>query len=403
MERILVPEAQTLLTELVQLIRPTAATPPWVSAPERTAEVNAENTRWGSHSDLDRLIEIENQLDQLAEKSAVPGHEGPIRAIVYNALPDWARERAQTDEMGNLWIEMGPAGEATVFIAHTDEVGWEIESIDVDGSVNLTRLGGVVTTAWEGQPALLQLDPNTDIDSLPDAPQLRGVFLTRDQATTRQPDAVRAWFGMNRADLLDAGVRIGMGITGYKEGHRMGPFRYASRALDDRVGTTSLLRAIQKIDPDELSHRVIFAWSVREEGGLRGAGALARRFGMQSRRVYSIDTFVSSDTPLESPHFAFAPLGDGPVLRSIENGGLAIPYELARNKNIASRADIDAQVGLTQGTTDGTAFAFYGAPNAGLSWPGRYSHSPAEIADLRDIAGLIDLILAMAKAPPDTQ
>ncbi|SVE07981.1 uncharacterized protein METZ01_LOCUS460835, partial [marine metagenome] len=36
-----------------------------------------------------------------------------------------------------------------------------------------------------------------------------------------------------------------------------------------------------------------------------------------------------------------------------------------------------------------------------FSLPGRYSHSPAEIADLRDIAGLIDLILAMAQAPMD--
>ena len=183
----------------------------------------------------------------------------------------------------------------------------------------------------------------------------------------------------------------------------MGPYRYASRSMDDRVGTTSLLRAIQKIDSDELQHRVIFAWSVREEGGLRGAGELAQRFGMRSRRVYSIDTFVTSDTPLESPHFAYAPLGNGPVLRSVENGGLATPYELDRNKGIAARANIDAQTGLTQGTTDGTAFAFFGAPNAGLSWPGRYSHSPAEIADLRDIADLIDLILAMAKASPGTQ
>jgi putative aminopeptidase FrvX len=52
--------------------------------------------------------------------------------------------------------------------------------------------------------------------------------------------------------------------------------------------------------------------------------------------------------------------------------------------------------------TDGTTFAVYGAPNAGLSWPGRYSHSPVEIADLRDVVKLIDLIQAMAEAPLDT-
>ena len=158
--------------------------------------------------------------------------------------------------------------------------------------------------------------------------------------------------------------------------------------------------AINAIDPDEFDHRVVFAWSVQEEGGLFGANALAQRIGSKTRRIYSIDTFVSSDTPLESPHFAYAPLGDGPVLRSIENSSMATPFELDRNKSIARAAGIPVQIGLTQGGTDGTRFTFWGAPNAGLSWPGRYSHSPAEVLDLNDLAALAELVQAMALAQP---
>ena len=109
---------------------------------------------------------------------------------------------------------------------------------------------------------------------------------------------------------------------------------------------------------------------------------------------------MSSDTPLESPHFAYAPLGAGPVLRAIENGGISLPAELDRGLSVARGASVPVQVGLTQGTTDGTMFTFWGAPNMGLSWPGRYSHSPAEILDLRDIMRLGDLILAMAVTEP---
>jgi putative aminopeptidase FrvX len=191
-----------------------------------------------------------------------------------------------------------------------------------------------------------------------------------------------------------------MAMTGYKEAHRMGLYRYSSRGLDDRVGTTALLTAMQEIDPNKLKHRVIFAFSVREEGGLDGATALADRYGSMTKRVYSIDTFVSSDTPLESPHFAYAPLGDGPVLRSIESSGMVRPNELDRNRMIAKSAHIKFQVGLTQGGTDGTAFSYWGAPNAGLSWPGRYSHSPAELADIRDINGLVKLINYFVEAQP---
>ncbi len=401
MERISLVSANQLLATMVNTINPGAAVPAWLAAPEQTAVLNNEPSRWGSGQSVDRLMEIEQLLDQTAEKSAVPGHEGPVRSIIYNAMPDWARDLAQFDEMGNMWVEVGPASPATVFLAHMDEVGYEIESIESNGVVNLSRLGGVVTTAWEGQPALLQLDPYLNTDSQAEAPSLRGVFQTRSEPSEKQPETVTAWFGINADQLAAAGVEIGMGVTGYKEGHRMGSYRYSSRSLDDRVGSTALLLALRQIDRTQLRHRVIFGWTVREEGGLRGAAGLAAILNPRSKRAYSIDTFVSSDTPLESPHFAYAPLGNGPVLRSIESASMATPYELDRNKRIAIEAGIDAQIGLTQGSTDGTTFTIYGVPNAGLSWPGRYSHSPAEIADLRDVAGLIDLIQAMAEAPQD--
>ncbi len=409
MERVELDAANNLLRALVEAITPnTGELPAWQSAPAPAPVLNNVASRWGAGQDnIEDLMAIAEVLDQVAEQSAVPGHEGPIRSIIYNALPDWAQALAQVDDMGNLWVEFGPetgaAAEVTVFIAHMDEVGYEIASIDAAGVVDLTRLGGVVTTAWEGQPALLQLDPFSNRESSPDAAQLRGVFLTRSDPVSKQPDTVRAWFGMNAEQLSDAGVQVGMGITGYKEGHRMGGFRYASRSLDDRVGTTALLRAIQGMEPGSVSSRVIFAWSVREEGGLRGAAALAELFWERTRRVYSIDTFVTSDTPLESAHFAFTPLGDGPVLRAIESAAMSTPAELQRNRAIAADAGISVQIGLTQGGTDGSTFTAYGSPNAGISWPGRYSHSPAEIADLRDVAGLIDLIQALARAPLQAQ
>ena len=178
----------------------------------------------------------------------------------------------------------------------------------------------------------------------------------------------------------------------------MGEHRFVARALDDRAGTTALLLAINDIDPDALLTKVIFTWSVHEEGGLRGAEAMARRYGRSTRRVYSVDTFVSSDTPLESPHFAYAPLGSGPVLRAIENSGVSPDRERARVFQAAEDADITIQVGLTQGGTDGGRFAYWGAPNQGLSWPGRYSHSPGEVLDLRDLTNLGRLIVAVASA-----
>jgi putative aminopeptidase FrvX len=203
---------------------------------------------------------------------------------------------------------------------------------------------------------------------------------------------------MDAAGLAALGVKQGMQVTSHKEGMRLGRTRYAARGLDDRAGTTALIRAVQRIDPNRMPGKVIFAWSVHEEGGLLGAIAMARRFARTTARIYSLDTFVSSDTPLESPHFAHAPLGKGPVLRAIENSSVSPEPERARVVNAAKAAGIPLQIGLTQGGTDGSSFTYWGAPNQGLSWPGRYSHSPGEVLDLRDLDNLVRLVVAVASA-----
>lgn len=380
----------------------------WVFAPDRTPLRDE-----GFDASLQQVAQV---LTDLVELYGVPGHEWPIRRYVLEHLPEWARERAVVDDIGNVWVEAGPDRDTTVFMAHMDEVGYEIEEIDEDGVVSFRRLGGAVSSAWEGQTALLHFDapgaPSTQsaegrdtadrwktqsLSASASAP-LRGVFLTRDEADRKNPPPERAYFGLDAAELQARGVRPGLSVTSYKEGLRMGPHRFVARALDDRAGTTALLLAINALDPEALPGKVIFAWSVHEEGGLIGAGAMARRFGRSTKRIYSIDTFVSSDTPLESPHFAYAPLGSGPVLRATENSGVSPDRERARVHAAAEAAGIDIQMGLTQGGTDGTQFTYYGAPNQGLSWPGRYSHSPGEVLDLRDLAKLADLIGAVALA-----
>jgi putative aminopeptidase FrvX len=124
---------------------------------------------------------------------------------------------------------------------------------------------------------------------------------------------------------------------------------------------------------------------------LVGASALARRLGPNVRRVHAVDTFVSSDTPLEQPTFAFAPLGAGPVLRVLDDGIATSRDERERVLAAAREAGIPLQVGTTHGATDAAAFVATGAVGAGLSWSGRYSHSPAEVLDLRDLEALVEL------------
>lgn len=362
-----------------------------VRTPPQWLALTATTSTASRHDSLSPAADL---LARLSVLPGVPEHEWRVRDAVLATLPAWARTRARVDPAGNVVVAFGPDHDTTVIIAHTDEVSYTVASIARDGVATLTMQGGLIPSAWEGEPALLHFDPAPGAHTAPAS--LAGVFVPRDSATLRRPAVMRAWFGMDSAALAAHGVHAGLGITAYKHAERLGATRFASRALDDRAGSTALLLAIARLDPARVDHKVIFVWSTAEETGLGGARALARAIGTSVRHAYAVDTFVSSDTPLESPHFAFAPLGDGAVLRGLDDGMVVVPAEQERIEAIARANRIPLQVGATQGATDATPFIAAGATGAGLSWPGRYSHSPAEVLDLRDLDALVRLVEGVA-------
>ncbi|MGH7710165.1 MAG: M20/M25/M40 family metallo-hydrolase, partial [Gemmatimonadaceae bacterium] len=373
-----------------------------LDAVARAAGTSASSAAWPSltldtvralTARRDTYDAIEKQFFALADLPGVPGHEWRVRDAIRAALPSWARDRATVDTAGNLIVSAGPDRDSILFMAHMDEVAYEVERILPDGQVTLARRGGVVIHAWEGQPAYVHFEPDASGRA---AASLRGVFVPRDSARVKAPANLNAWFGLDSAQLVARGVRPGLGVTAYKRGARLAGTRVTARSSDDRTGSTALLSAVQTIDPSKLARQTIFVWSVREEGGLFGARAFAAAHGASLQRVYAVDTFVSSDTPLESPHFAFAPLGAGAVLRGLDDGAIAPVAERERVTRLARAAGVPLQIGTTHGSTDGTAVTLFGAAFAGLSWPGRYSHSPAEVLDLRDVQALSRLIVALA-------
>ena len=284
-----------------------------------------------------------------------------------------------------------------------DEVGFEVVRANVqNGTVTLRQLGGFYPWLFTGQPALLhvQSSGSAALDRAQgcrptSGTALRGVFLPQDSAarTTRE---VQAWFG---DQLTSAGDVTGLRVTGFKCATRLGTTRFTARSIDDRLGSASLILALDGIDRTKLNHKVIFVWSVQEETGLAGARAVAAQFRNTVRRVHAIDTFVSADSPLETGRFAVVPIGTGAVVRAIDNASVAPPDEIERVVRIARSAGVPLQVSLTNGGTDGSPFVSFGATYVGVSWPLRYSHSPAEVIDLRDMRSLARLVTALAMAP----
>jgi putative aminopeptidase FrvX len=337
-----------------------------------------------------RLRSVEEVLGPLVESYGVSGMEAPVRETVRRLLPSWAR--TETDTAGNLWLTMGKGEPTVVFVAHLDEIGFTVTGIRDDGTLDAVAAGGLFPWLWEGQPALV----HTGERAIP------AVFAPHDSsAPAPPPDAdplVRVDPGTgSRAATEALGIRPGHTVTSPKRYVRLLGTRATGRSFDDRVGSSALVLAARRLDPARLTHTVIFVWSVREEIGLEGAHAAAAALGLRAARVHAIDTFVSADSPLERRNFAVAPLGRGPVARALDNSAVTPPAYVDSLVAFARSRRLPLQVGTTNGGNDGSAFSDWGVPDVPIGWPLRYSHSPAEVVDLRDVAGLADLVGAIAE------
>jgi putative aminopeptidase FrvX len=384
-ETIALRDAQALSNDLLDALgeRGAARSPlagPPLSAPPAIVEPGT------GHQEAARL------LATLIARYGVSGAEAPVREEVLRSLPAWANP--ETDAKGNVTVTIGRGGDPILFVAHMDEVGFRVEEVLPDGRLRLQKRGGLISSVWEAQAALVHGDRGPVAAVF----EPRADWWTAGKAPL--PDPPTVYLGAASArEAAALGIHAGSTVTMPKRMFRIGAHRAVARGFDDRAGSTALLLALRRLDPAKLHRRVIFAWSVEEEVGLNGAQALAERL-KDLAEVHAIDTFVSSDSPIESERFAGARLGHGAVLRAMDNGYLAPRETIDHFLGVAKRAGVPVQVGFTGGATDAMPFLADGAALLPFSWPGRYSHSPVEVTDLRDVESLVKLIVAVATAPP---
>jgi len=423
-------------------LTPINTTPPRVAGyakpnvfPERFAQLGiptlwsvtpAESTSWNDRGNLERLLEAylqipkptaghggasgggheQSDIEALVEAYGASGHEENVRKVVLNRLDPRLQKEVKTDPAGNLTLHLGTlAGKARhiAFIAHMDEIGYEVKKIEDDGRLLVSVLGGGYPEYFLGHVVLIHKGDGTATGGVLELP-----------AGWEQPgfewphgprsldESVHVYLGTRSAEESQKlGIKAGDWITIPKEYRPLLGKRANARSFDDRVGCAALVEAVRALGLDLPGRDVTFIWSTEEEVGLKGAAAAAERMAKEGRTpdfVFAIDTFVSSDSPLESKRFADAQIGKGFVIRAVDNSNITPREYVDRVVKLARENNIPAQFGVTGGGNDGAVFARYGSVNIPLGWPLRYSHSPGEVIDTRDLDALSKIITVLAKS-----
>ncbi len=342
-------------------------------------------------------------LQHLTEAYGVSNHEERIRDTIRPLLPSWAA--TETDAAGNLIVRVGiapPGSKAPrlLVVAHMDEIGFEVKSIASDGRLEVVWKGGGVQSYFSGHPALVHTGSG-DREAVMELPENWDTAKFQ-WPTDSGPKSYRVDVGARTPEEVEKlGIRVGDSITIPKAYRPLLGTRANGRSFDDRVGDTALIAALWALGNPVKDRDITFVFSTGEELGLVGAGALAKSLASQGRApdfVFAIDTFVSADSPLESKRFGDAQIGKGFVVRAVDNSNIVPRAFVEKVMKLARDNQIPAQFGVTGGGNDGSAFVRYGSIDVALGWPLRYSHSPAEVVDTRDVDALGRIVAAIARS-----
>jgi putative aminopeptidase FrvX len=344
-------------------------------------------------------------LPALSETYGASGHEAAVRDTIRSLLPKDAK--TETDAAGDLILRLGSSagstGKKIVFVAHMDEIGYQVRSVEPDGRLLVDVLGGGYTEYFMGHAVLVHKadgSRSAGILELPDGWDKPGFEWPHGPRS--MDDAAHVYLGTRSAEETEKlGVKAGDWVTVPKQYHPLLGTRANARSFDDRVGCTALLEAVKTLGLNLPGRDVTFVWSTEEEVGLKGAATVAEHMAKDGHApdfVFAIDTFVSSDSPLESKRFADAEIGKGFVIRAVDNSNIAPREYVDRVVQLANRNNIPVQYGVTGGGNDGAVFPRYGSVDIPLSWPLRYAHSAAEVIDTRDVDALAKIVAVLAKS-----
>ncbi|CAB50434.1 M20/M25/M40 family metallo-hydrolase [Pyrococcus abyssi] len=327
-----------------------------------------------------RIIE---ELKEFTQIPGISGYEERIRERIIEEIKDFADYKV--DAIGNLIVELGEGDERLLFMAHMDEIGLLITGITNDGKLRFRKVGGIDDRLLYGRHvSVVTEDKIIDgvIGAIP--PHLS---LGKGKDVIPWHELVIDIGAESKEEALELVKPLDFAV--FKKHFSVLNGRYVStRSLDDRFGVVALIEAIKDLVDHDLGGKVVFAFTVQEEIGLKGARFLANRYAPEY--AFAIDSFACCNELTGD-----VKLGGGPVIRAVDNSAI-YSRDLARKVlSIAEKNKIPIQIGVTGGGTDASVFQERCKALA-LSVPIKYLHSEVEMLQINDLENLIKLIEAIA-------
>lgn len=310
-------------------------------------------------------------------------------------------DRVESDAYGTAWATLEGSGKTpkrVMLESHADEIGFMVKMITKDGFLHLDRIGGSDVATARGRR----------LEIIGDHGPVRGIIGNtaihiRDRDNEKAPQVHELYVDIGAAsdkEVAKAGIRVGHPAVYAYDAEFLGDKLLLGRALDNRIGGFIIAQVFKKLKArKKRQHATVIAVNaVQEEIGGNGAKMIAHRLMPDAAVV--LDVTHATDTPgIDKAKHGDVKLGGGP---SITHGTCNHPLMVQRLIEVAKTAGITLQHESSSrysGTdTDSIFNVGHGIPSALVSLPLRYMHSVVEMANLKDVSQIIDLLTSFVES-----
>jgi putative aminopeptidase FrvX len=318
-------------------------------------------------------------LKKLSRCFGPSGNEETVNEFIKKEISGIADD-VWTDSLGNLIAVKKGRDQRIMLAAHMDEIGVIVTSIDENGYLRFSNIGGISPFTLIGQRAVFE---NGTI----------GVFGTEKLDNMKDLKIEKMFIDIGACDAKWAKSMVNIGDAATVSREPADCNKYVTgKALDDRAGCAVLIETMRRLK--KTNNEVYFVFTVQEEVGLRGARTSA--FAINPDFAIAVDVTATGDTP--KARTMEVKLGQGVAIKVKDNSVLVPNRIKQRLTYLAQKHNIKYQLEVLEfGGTDSGAISITrdGIPSGVLSIPCRYLHTPVEMIDPNDMENAVKLLLSV--------
>ena len=337
-------------------------------------------------------------LAKLSEAYGPSGHEDEVRKLIVAEASRHANT-VEVDNLGSVFAEVkGTSDRPRIMVsAHMDEVGFIVTYVEEAGFLRFATLGTLDPRILPGQRVIVK--GVEKIVGIIGSKPPHGSTLEEMKVPFELGELYIDIGASSRNEANRLGVDIGTSATFDTHFSRTSSGSIViGKAFDNRGGCTAALMLMEMLKQNPPTATTIFAFTVQEELGMRGAVVAGNRVLPDVAIVF--ETTAALDCPGVEPRRRLLNMGRGPALRIMDRSTITQMAMLDFVKDTAKTTGIPYQLHISLGAATEAGpihLSGKGVPTSVLSTPCRYLHGPALMLSIDDLKLLPSLAEAVIR------